>query len=240
MKGKVLGFSADAGTGAIAGDDGKRYAFSVADWQGGQPVDPGARVDFEAEGQVARGIYAETGGAGIDMGAIAASPAAGKAKSLLTGTIAVPIAIVALLACVMPALSMPQKSVSLLDLPSILTILNPFGALGGGDEGAGGPSAGFKLLLMLRFAAPLLSALVLWQAWRGGALRMVTLAAGAASILAFLLVMLVKTGITSQGGMFGEAIGSALSTGFGAWLLLLCGIGLILAGLGKITSPFKA
>jgi hypothetical protein len=129
---------------------------------------------------------------------------------------------------------MPQKSVSLFDLPSILSIANPFAALGGGD---GGASGGFKLFLMLRFAAPLLAAALLWQAWRGAGLRLVTLAAGAAGILAFLMVLLVKAGLTSGSGPFGEALGQALGTGIGAWLLLLSGIGLILAGLGKIGKP---
>lgn len=237
MKGKVLGYSAETGSGVIAADDGRRYTFAVADWQAGQPVAAGLSVDFEAYGETARGIYADPGGTGIDVAALAASPAVVKAKSLLMGTIAVPIAIVLLLACVMPALTMPQKSVSLFDLPSILSILNPFGALDG-DGGGGGPSAGFKMLLLLRFAAPILALLLIWRAWRGQALRLVTLATGAAAVLAFLLVMLVKAGITSASGEFGAAIGQVLGTGIGAWLLLLCGVGLILAGLGRIRSPF--
>lgn len=235
MKGRVLGFSAETGTGVISAEDGRRYTFATADWQAGRPVDAGIRVDFEAYGETAKGIYADTGGGGVDVAALAASPAVGKARALLTGTIAVPIAIVLLIACVLPSLTMPQKSVSLFDLPSILSIANPFGALDG--DGGGGVSAGFKLFLMLRFAAPLLALALLWQAWRGAALRLVTLAAGAAGILAFLLVLLVKTGLTSGSDPLGEALGQVLGTGIGAWLLLLAGIGLILAGLGKIGKP---
>ena len=236
MKGRVLGFSAEAGTGVINGEDGRRYAFTTAEWQAGRPVDAGVRVDFEADGEAARSIYTETGAGGVDMAALAASPAVGKARALLTGTIAVPIAIGLLLACVLPALTMPQKSVSLFDLPSILSIANPFAALDG-DGGGGGPSAGFKLLLMVRFAAPLLALALLWQAWKGASLRLVTLATGAAAIVAFLLVLLVKTGLTSASGPFGDALGQVIGTGIGAWLLLLSGIGLILAGLGKIGKP---
>jgi hypothetical protein len=235
MKGRVLGFSAEAGTGAISADDGRRYTFAIADWQAGQPVQTGMRVDFEANGEIARGIYHDTGAAAIDMGALAASPAVGKAKALLTGTIAVPIAIVVLIACVLPVLSIPQKSVSLFDLPSIMAMLNPLDPLG--MSGEGGPSGGLTLLLMLRFAAPILALVLIWRAWQGGALRLLTLATGAAAILAFALVMLVKLGVTSQNGELGAAIGSMLGTGIGAWLLLLSGIGLILAGLGKIGRP---
>jgi hypothetical protein len=232
MKGRVLGFSAETGVGVISAEDGRRYSFTTADWQTGRPVDAGIRVDFEASGETAKGIYADSGAGGVDVAALAASPAVGKAKALLTGTIAVPIAIVLLIACILPVLTMPQKSVSLFDLPSILSIANPFSALDG--DGGGDPSAGFKLFLMLRFAAPLLALALIWQAWRGGALRLVTLAAGAAGILAFLLVLLVKAGLTSGSDPLGEALGQVLGTGIGAWLLLLAGIGLILAGLGKI------
>ena len=232
MKGRVLGFSAETGVGVISAEDGRRYSFTTADWQTGRPVDAGIRVDFEASGETAKGIYADSGAGGVDVAALAASPAVGKAKALLTGIIAVPIAIVLLIACILPVLTMPQKSVSLFDLPSILSIANPFSALDG--DGGGGPSAGFKLFLMLRFAAPLLALALIWQAWRGAALRFVTLAAGAAGILAFLLVLLVKAGLTSGSDPLGEALGQVLGTGIGAWLLLLAGIGLILAGLGKI------
>ena len=57
---------------------------------------------------------------------------------------------------------------------------------------------------------------------------------GCGGILAFLLVLLVKAGLTSGSDPLGEALGQVLGTGIGAWLLLLAGIGLILAGLGKI------
>jgi hypothetical protein len=229
MKGRILGFSAEAGTGAISADDGRRYTFAIADWQAGQPVQTGMRVDFEAHGDIARGIYQDTGATAIDMGALAASPAVGKAKALLTGTISVPIAIVMLIACVMPVLSVPQKSVSLFDLPSILTMLDPLGMSGG--DGAG---AGLTLLMLPRFAAPILALVLIWRDWQGGASRLLTLATGASAIFAFLLVMLIKIGVTSDGGILGEAIGHFLSTGIGAWLLLLSGAAMVLAGLGKI------
>jgi TM2 domain-containing membrane protein YozV len=58
MRGTVLGFDAAAGTGAIAGDDGRRYAFAGAEWRGG-PLMPvaGTAVDFEASDAAALGVY---------------------------------------------------------------------------------------------------------------------------------------------------------------------------------------
>ena len=66
---------------------------------------------------------------------------------------------------------------------------------------------------------------------------MVVLATGGAAILAFLLIELVKIGLT-QGSDLGQMIGLAVGTGIGAWLILLCGIGLILTGLGILGNPF--
>jgi hypothetical protein len=40
MKGKVLGFDPASGTGAINGDDGKRYKFTTADNKSPQPLKP--------------------------------------------------------------------------------------------------------------------------------------------------------------------------------------------------------
>jgi cold shock CspA family protein len=58
MKGKVLGFDPATGTGAINGDDGKRYRFTAADNKGQAPLKANDTVDFEAANDVAKEIYA--------------------------------------------------------------------------------------------------------------------------------------------------------------------------------------
>ena len=75
MKGKVLGFDAAAGTGAITGDDGKRYAFALADNKSPAALKPGDAVDFQVDGDAAKDIYAVPGGANVDLAAMAANPA---------------------------------------------------------------------------------------------------------------------------------------------------------------------
>ncbi len=45
MKGKILG--ADANTGSITGEDGKRYKFDVSQWKGERNPTAGDPVDFE-------------------------------------------------------------------------------------------------------------------------------------------------------------------------------------------------
>lgn len=57
MKGNVLGFDPDANTGAIAGQDGNRYAFVRREWRGSVPPARGSAVEFIAEGAEAREVY---------------------------------------------------------------------------------------------------------------------------------------------------------------------------------------
>lgn len=57
MKGNVLGFDPNTGTGAISGYDGKRYEFATPDWHGGARPARGDLVDFVPEDNRARQIY---------------------------------------------------------------------------------------------------------------------------------------------------------------------------------------
>jgi uncharacterized membrane protein YhaH (DUF805 family) len=50
MQGTVIGFDPDSNTGAIGGDDGRRYDFGAADWRGESRPRHGERVDFVGEG----------------------------------------------------------------------------------------------------------------------------------------------------------------------------------------------
>lgn len=69
MKGKVLGFDAASGTGAINGDDGKRYKFTAADNKSPAPLKANDTVDFEAaDGENAKDIYAVKSGFTIPSG----------------------------------------------------------------------------------------------------------------------------------------------------------------------------
>jgi uncharacterized membrane protein YhaH (DUF805 family) len=57
MKGNVIGFDADANTGAISGHDGHRYEFATLDWHGHHQPQHGDLVDFAPEGHEAKQIY---------------------------------------------------------------------------------------------------------------------------------------------------------------------------------------
>lgn len=75
MKGKVLGFDEAAKTGAITGDDGKRYSFTAGDNKSPAALKAGDAVDFQVDGEAAKDIYAVAGAASVDLSAIADSPA---------------------------------------------------------------------------------------------------------------------------------------------------------------------
>lgn len=57
MKGQILDYSSHTNTGAISGSDGKRYYFSGEEWKINMYPARGMYVDFEADGDQAKGIY---------------------------------------------------------------------------------------------------------------------------------------------------------------------------------------
>ncbi len=127
MKGKILGVAAGELTGAITGDDGKRYRYVIADWRGERPASVGAGVDFEVEGGAARDVYPAVGAfAGVGAGAasveaLARSSGGEKVIGLFKGTLALPLAILVLVAFFLPALSSPALTVSQVGLDKVTT-----------------------------------------------------------------------------------------------------------------------
>ena len=87
MKGKVLGFDPASGTGAINGDDGKRYKFTTTDNKSPAPLKANDTVDFEVDGDNAKDIYAVKTGFSLPTGGLGGgaaapgSPAAGGAPA---------------------------------------------------------------------------------------------------------------------------------------------------------------
>lgn len=57
MRGQILEFSVRTGSGIIAGDDGYRYTFVGAEWNGEAAPAPGMGVDFQLEGTEATSVY---------------------------------------------------------------------------------------------------------------------------------------------------------------------------------------
>jgi len=60
MKGKILDYSIQNSSGIISGEDGNRYEFTNAEWKNDKAPKVNQRIDFEADGKNAKGIYLES------------------------------------------------------------------------------------------------------------------------------------------------------------------------------------
>lgn len=57
MKGKILDFKFSSRSGAISGDDGKRYNFQASEWKADNIPERGMSVDFDIKDDQATAIY---------------------------------------------------------------------------------------------------------------------------------------------------------------------------------------
>jgi len=86
MKGQILNFSFQTNSGAVSGDDGNRYSFTGANWQGADFPQRGMHVDFEPDGNVATDIYPDAGASSVDSPAVAPGAAMGGRVNASTET----------------------------------------------------------------------------------------------------------------------------------------------------------
>ena len=234
MKGKILGF--DGTSGAINADDQKRYAFKLADWKGDHPPAAKMRVDFVGDGAAARDIYPAEAGfeaamSQLDIAALKNSPHVERAKSTLKSGLEAPLALLILFACILPYMNMPRIGGSLITIGSAIDRMPVL---------AEAASSGVSQLFFLRFLAPIGAIWVLYAAFSGKPLRLPALFAGVGCLIALILPYLLKSALVSAAGaFFGSAVSALISVGFGAWLIGLCGIAIILAAMSKIKSPLS-
>ena len=295
MKGKILGFTPSAGTGAIAGDNGDRFSFVAAQWRSDKPIAVGTSVDFAPVAGVATEIYPVAGAAPIDVGELASSPAVQKARGLFMTTLAVPLAALLLIATFLPAISTPVSSASLWGMGGLAQLVSSNPLLANDDvagvreslqqldarendlrthtTGFGGMpidnsdelkmvakertnlqaqlshaqfASTISSLLVIRWLVPILAIAVLAFAWLDKGVNKLAIGAGAAAVLTAAVIweyreVLVGGGAEgSIGGMISRQMGAVISLGFGTYLVGLCGIGLILAGLNVIKNPLAA
>lgn len=296
MKGKILGFTPSAGTGAIAGDNGERFSFVAAQWRSEKPIAVGTSVDFAPVAGVATEIYPVAGAAPIDVGELASSPAVQKARGLFLTTLAVPLAALLLIATFLPAISTPVSSASLWGMGGLAQLVSSNPLLANDDvagvreslqqldarendlrthnTGFGGMpidnsdelkmvakertnlqaqlshaqfAATISSLLIIRWLVPILAITVLAFAWLDKGVNKLAIATGAVAILTAAVIweyreVLVGGGGSegSIGGMISRQMGAVISLGFGTYLVGLCGIGLVLAGLNVIKNPLAA
>lgn len=249
MRGRVLGVDAD-GSGVVVSDAGNRFRFGPSDWRGMRGPAPGASVDFDAVEEAARDIYpaiSSMGGlaASVDLEGLRSSEGAARLQALARKPegLIVAISALALAAFLLPALSAPQVTTSLLDIGRIPALLAPADALVGGGEGLGATAS----LLWLRFLSPIAAATLIFMAFTGRRFGPAPLIAGVSAIIAGALPFVIKGAIISKvqtdalmGEMVGASLEALITVGPGAWLSLGAGAGLIAAGLGLVKNPLAA
>lgn len=101
-------------------------------------------------------------------------------------------------------------------------------------------------LLVARFLVPLAAVWLIWLAWSGGALRTPSIAAGAVSVAVALMFYIYRGALIghpaedSIGAAIAGRMDAMISVGWGTYLIGLCGVGLILSGLGVVKNPLAA
>lgn len=243
MKGKILGFNEAEGTGAISAEDGTRYRFTRADWRGERSPTTGAGVDFEGADGGATEIYPLAGSVrsalsniNVDLDGISATPGGEKVKQLFTASLAVPLALVVLLACFLPMISSPIDSFNLFGLGDSRTGIGAVSRAA--SMTAGGGLGMMKTLLVLRYAAPLTALWLIWAAWSAKGVRIATLIAGASAIVAGLLPIGLRSAvIDAMPDFVADQMADTIGLGFGIWLIIAAGIALIATGLGLLRNP---
>jgi hypothetical protein len=161
--GTVLSFDPADG-GLLRGEDGKRYAFDAADWQSGGAPATGSRVDFESDGDRAHGLY--------PLPEPAAAP-----RSFLADRPGVPIAILILIACVLPFLTLGPFSANLFNVVGVASSLDRYAPVNVNME------TGLWLFHGL-YIVPALALVLLVLEWRGLAGRWWRIGVGLVALVA--------------------------------------------------------
>jgi hypothetical protein len=195
VKGTVLGYDPAAMKGVISADDGARYEFTAAEWKSGGVPAAGAKVDFEASGAQAVGVYASAG-AGIDGAEIG---------RLFMTRPPIAAALVMILGCFLPIFSAGFINLNL------FTVMN-FAGMAGGTG----------VLLYLLWAIPILAVVVLWMEFSkrdaGGTPQNLLIASGAVG--AGLIILLLILTSLSGGPVPSIGLGAFIVIGGGVLMLL--------------------
>jgi hypothetical protein len=168
MIGTILNFHPGFG-GLLRGEDGRRYPFAASAWPGDEPPVPGTKVDFEKDGDSAADLVplpAETGAAPPDDTA-----------AWLTARPGLPIALLLLVACVLPFLTLGPFSANLFNVVGVASSLGRYAPVNVNLE------AGLWLFHGLYIVPALALALFLLE-WRGLAGRWWRICIGLVGLLA--------------------------------------------------------
>lgn len=189
--GTILKFDPADG-GLLRGEDGRRYAFDAAEWQGDAPPAAGTRVDFEPDGDRARGLCALA----APIGSAAAPPA------FLADRPGLPIALLILVACFLPFLTLGPFSANLFNVVSVAASLGRHAPVNVSME------TGLWLFHGL-YIIPVLALALLLLEWRGLAGRWARIGVGLIALVAPVAIALgarVLFTATTPHGTFGGRV----------------------------------
>jgi hypothetical protein len=159
---------------------------------------------------------------------------------MFTRSLAAPLAVLGLIACLLPAISSPAQDYSLIDLSKALdSVALPSGPMAAMLGVAQQSDLGtIKTLVILRFAAPLAALWLIWATWTGRPEKMPLLIAGGSLLLGAALIFMTRSAVLDAvPDMMRPQIESVISVGMGAWLLALTGCAAVAAGRGLIRNP---
>lgn len=163
MNGTILDYDARDG-GVLRGADGRRYAFAAAEWKSAEPPAAGIGVDFEPDGDEARSLYALP----------AAPPSA--PDGFLGGRPGLPLAVLLLIACFLPFLTLGPLSANMFNLVEVASTAGHYASRVNMETG----------LWLFRglYVVPLLALVLIVQEWRGRARPWLRIGTGLVGLIA--------------------------------------------------------
>jgi len=250
MDGIVLNFDEAEGRGIVRAGDGVRYGFAREDWRSPDLPESGDAIDFVPSGDRATEIYlVRRAGAGEAVAAARSPAPQGNGSNYLKERPALAFGALILLGCLLPFLSVPFFSMTLLSLPNTASFfVNLAGAFGGDAQpGIGGVRAAVWSLYLL-YAIPAAAGWLIFREVGGAASRRLSLVVGTIGlatpfVTATISTLIVRASAPSGSGRPREfpgpldAMVHMLSyIGIGWMLIILASIGLVAIGSGW--SPF--
>lgn len=256
MKGQVLGF--DGTTGAISGEDGARYSFAADAWKGERPPQSRDAVDFVVTDGAAHDVYLVQSALGATIGSLGANareklggagaaPGAAGVRTFVAERPQVILAGVALLASLLltfvsgaAALEPGSTSVSAVGFPGLMNrvvsgvaqVASFMGATPAGDAYGGLQFA--AMLSYLLYLIPVLAAFAIFRDVTGKRMRVLELVLGALCVGSLLIYFIAMSAIRTPLGAVADMAMAQVAFGFGGYVLVLCGVLLLLTGLGRI------
>ena len=168
MIGTLLDFDPEKG-GLLRGEDGRRYPFEAAAWPGDEPPVPGTKVDFERDGDAARDL--------LPLPNEAAPAPSGDTAAWVAARPGLPVALLLLVACFLPFLTLGPLSANLFNVVGVASSLGRYAPVNLNIEN------GLWLFHGL-YIVPVAALVLLLLEWRGLAERWWRIGIGLVGLLA--------------------------------------------------------